>query len=182
MGGYGRYVSYYHDDAGNRIRLTHPDGAQFSYGWDALGRMTGVLEKPVPANDDYVVRYAYNPAGSRSSAERGAGTAGFTTTITYDPLNRPATIANDLPVAGADSSIGLSYNPANQIVGRSQSNDAYAWTGAYNVSRGYSVNGLNQYTAAGPSSFAYDANGNLTSDGTTSFVYDVENRLVSYHG
>ncbi|HYD38680.1 MAG TPA: RHS repeat-associated core domain-containing protein, partial [Allosphingosinicella sp.] len=36
----------------------------------------------------------------------------------------------------------------------------------------------NQYTAAGPASFTYDANGNLTSDGTTSYVYDVENRLV----
>ena len=34
------------------------------------------------------------------------------------------------------------------------------------------------YTAAGPASFTYDANGNLASDGTTNFVYDVENRLV----
>ena len=41
------------------------------------------------------------------------------------------------------------------------------------------MNGLNQYTAAGPASFAYDANGNLTSDGTNGYVYDVENRLVS---
>jgi RHS repeat-associated protein len=38
---------------------------------------------------------------------------------------------------------------------------------------------LNQYTAAGPATFAYDANGNLTSDGSSSFVYDAENRLVS---
>ena len=32
---------------------------------------------------------------------------------------------------------------------------------------------------AGPATFAYDANGNLTSDGDTTYVYDVENRLVS---
>ncbi len=43
---------------------------------------------------------------------------------------------------------------------RTISNDAYASNTAYNVSRGYSVNGLNQYTAAGPASFLYDANGN----------------------
>jgi RHS repeat-associated protein len=50
------------------------------------------------------------------------------------------------------------------------------------VSRGYSVNGLNQYTAAGTASFGYDANGNLSSDGSTTFTYDVENRLVAASG
>jgi uncharacterized protein RhaS with RHS repeats len=44
------------------------------------------------------------------------------------------------------------------------------------------VNRLNQYVSAGPSSFTYDANGNLTSDGSTSFAYDGENRLVSASG
>jgi hypothetical protein len=33
-----------------------------------------------------------------------------------------------------------------------------AWTGAYNVSRPYAVNGLNQYTGAGPATFACDSN------------------------
>jgi hypothetical protein len=42
--------------------------------------------------------------------------------------------------------------------------------------------GLNQYTSAGPATFAYDANGNLTSDGSVSMVYDAENRLVSASG
>ena len=41
---------------------------------------------------------------------------------------------------------------------------------------------LNQYTSAGPATFAYDANGNLTSDGSVSMVYDAENRLVSASG
>jgi RHS repeat-associated protein len=63
-----------------------------------------------------------------------------------------------------------------------RNNDAYAWTGHYNVSRSYSVNGLNQYTLAGGASFAYDANGNLTNDGSSAFLYDIENRLVSASG
>jgi len=37
MGGSYRYVSYYHDDAGNLVRITHPDGVLFTYGYDALG-------------------------------------------------------------------------------------------------------------------------------------------------
>jgi RHS repeat-associated protein len=82
----------------------------------------------------------------------------------------------------ADQSLTFSYNPASQIVGRTMGNDIYASNTAYNVSRTYSVNGLNQYTAAGPATFAYDANGNLTSDGSNSYVYDAENRLVSRSG
>lgn len=59
---------------------------------------------------------------------------------------------------------------------------AYSWTGSEVLNRSYTTNGLNQYTAAGPASFAYDANGNLTSDGSSSFVYDIENRLVGASG
>jgi RHS repeat-associated protein len=48
------------------------------------------------------------------------------------------------------------------------------------------VNGLNQYTSAGPATFAYDPNGNLASTvnapWSTAYVYDVENRLVSATG
>lgn len=44
------------------------------------------------------------------------------------------------------------------------------------------MNGLNQYLSAGPATFGYDGNGNLTSDGSSSYVYDVENQLVSASG
>ena len=44
------------------------------------------------------------------------------------------------------------------------------------------ANGFNQYTSAGPATFSYDANGNLTGDGANTYQYDVENRLVSRSG
>jgi RHS repeat-associated protein len=184
MGGSARYVSYYYDDAGNLWRLTHPDGANIYHSYDALGRTTAVLDNAWTSGDDYVVRYWYTPAGSRYAAVRGSGLVGFTSVYYYDAALRPNAIINDLPGTAADSSIGLSYNPASQIVSRSQANDAYVWTGAYNVSRDYQRNGLNQYTATlsngtPTASFQYDPNGNLISDGTTTYVYDVENRLVS---
>jgi RHS repeat-associated protein len=69
-----------------------------------------------------------------------------------------------------------------QIKQNTRSNDAYAWTGHYNVTRAYTSNGLNQYTASGSASLSYDANGNLASDGSTSYVYDDENKLVSASG
>ena len=70
-------------------------------------------------------------------------------------------------------------SPASQTLTQSRTNDSYAWTGAVPVTRNYTTNGLNQYTAAGTATFLYDANGNLTNDGTNAYVYDVENRLVS---
>jgi YD repeat-containing protein len=73
----------------------------------------------------------------------------------------------------------FAYNPASQVTTRSPTNAAYHFTGLVNVSRAYAVNGLNQYTSAGPATFAYDANGNLTSDGSGAYAYDVENRLVA---
>ncbi len=73
----------------------------------------------------------------------------------------------------------FAHNPASQIVTLTRDNDSYAFTGHYNVDRAYGVNGLNQYTSAGPASFTYDANGNLTGDGSRTYVYDAENRLVS---
>ena len=76
----------------------------------------------------------------------------------------------------------FAHNPASQITTRTRSNDAYASNSAYNVSRVYTVNGLNQYITAGPAAFQHDANGNLVSDGTRTFTYDVENRLVTASG
>jgi hypothetical protein len=59
---------------------------------------------------------------------------------------------------------------------------AFAWTGHNNDNRPTTSNGLNQYTGAGSAAFAYDANGNLTSDNGTIFLYDIENRLVAASG
>ncbi|MEA3035647.1 MAG: hypothetical protein QOH04_1412 [Sphingomonadales bacterium] len=81
-----------------------------------------------------------------------------------------------------DDSLGFSYNAASQIKQNTRSNDSYAWTGHYNVTRAYTSNGLNQYTASGPATLTYDGNGNLSSDGTTSYVYDDESHLVSASG
>ena len=100
----------------------------------------------------------------------------------WAPVSRLAGIGHDLAGTAADQSFGLSYNPASQIAQRTSSNDSYRSTSAYAVSRAYAVNGLNQYTQAGPATFLYDLNDNLISDGSTSFVYDAENRLVSASG
>ena len=42
----------------------------------------------------------------------------------------------------------------------------------------YTTNNLNQYTRVGAATYAYDKNGNLTSDGSNTYRWDAENRLT----
>jgi hypothetical protein len=79
----------------------------------------------------------------------------------YDAINRPNALTQDMAGTANDVTYGFGYNPASQITMRSMSNDAFVYTGDVNVSRNYAVNGLNQYTSAGPATFTYDDNGNL---------------------
>lgn len=117
------------------------------------------------------MRLRYDSSGRRQGIDNGIG--GATSSVVnygYDAVSRLSSLSHDLAGSGADQTLGFDYNPASQVLTRTSANDAYAANSAYNVSRSYAVNGLNQYVSAGPASFTYDANGNLTSDGSTSFA------------
>lgn len=175
MGGFSKALTGTYDAAGNRTRLTHPDGMVFTYAYDALSRLSGVYEGNGTSTP--LEQFDYNPRGNvQARRERFGSTVAYD----YDPIGRLASHAHGF-VGGANNVTfsGLSYNPASQLVGRNRDNDNYAWTDAAVLSRSYTVNSLNQYTAAGSASFSYDANGNLISDGTNTYVYDAENRLIS---
>jgi RHS repeat-associated protein len=173
MDGVSRSMNSQYDAAGNRTLLTGDAGYYAPFTYDAASRMTAYLG---------VVSIGYDAAGRRSSLGMGPGYTTSSASFGYDGMSRLTALTHDLAGTSADQSLGFVYSPASQIVTRTASNDSYASNTAYNVSRAYSVNGLNQYTVAGPATFAYDANGNLTSDGSTNFVYDAENRLVSASG
>ena len=177
MGGSDRTLTYnLHDFNGNRLQLTHPDGFSTSYGYDGLGRPTLTQESGASLDG-----WSYNAQGNAMGRSYGGGTAG-SSAFGYDTIGRLASLSHDVTGTGADVSFSYGRNPASQIVSRTRSNDSYAWTGAYDVNRSYTVNGLNQYLAAGNATFGYDTNGNLTSDGANNYVYDVENRLVAASG
>ena len=77
-----------------------------------------------------------------------------------------------------DLTLDFGYDPAGRIASNTRSNDAYAWGGHYAVTRAYTANGLNRYTAAGAITPTYDANGNMTAAGSVGYSYNAENRLV----
>lgn len=191
MGGASRTITYKYDARGNRIKVTHPPVIipthpqlglltyYFDYQYDHLDRPVRITG----ANSAVITDWTYNAKGQVERIGRG----NFPPSILgYDNSSRLTSIVHDMTVDSADLALGLQYNPANQIVSKSSTNNAYASNSAYNVSRAYQTNGLNQYHQAGSRSFDYDGNGNLKSVatplGTTNYVFDVENRLVSATG
>ncbi len=175
MDGASRALGTGYDVGGRRNRLTYPDGIYLTFDHDAAGR-------PYYLNASIgccLFGIAYDSAGRPLSSSRPDGSY---TLYSHDGLDRLASLGHVFQGSANNVLWTFARNPASQIATRTRDNDAYAFTGAYDVTRPYSANGLNQYTAAGPATFAYDANGNLTSDGSTGFVYDVENRLVTATG
>jgi RHS repeat-associated protein len=176
MGGVSRTLGYNHAPDGALTAITHPDGNFINYYRDELGRIyyadlngtAPLFYPPFDAAGRVSALYRWTPSGW-----------GIYSSYGYDAVSRLNSIANVFTSSGYNANQTFAYNPASQIVTKTQSNDAYAFGNFVNVTRGYSVNGLNQYGGAGATVFAYDSNGNLSASDSTTYTYDAENRLVS---
>lgn len=174
ISGTSRTLSYLYDADGNRNDITHPDGSYVTLTYDGLDRFNAVTTNGVNA----VATITYDQRGHRQTQ---SGVAGGDT-YAYDNIGRLAGIARTVTPAFASVTTSYSYNAVSQMIQRVRSNDAYTFADGVNVNRSFSANGLNQYTTSGPTTFSYDANGNLISDGTSTLTYDAENRLVATSG
>lgn len=174
MSGLNRTLTHQYDVNGNRTRITHPDGPYFQMGYDGLNRMNLAHWWTAPSGLIQFMSIAFENTGRRSNINR----ASSWTSYGYDAIGRLAWMPQDFVGTANDVTQTFSHNPASQITGETRDNDQYAWTGSVAVNRSYTTNGLNQYTAASPASFCYDANGNLTADGSSVYKYDIENRLI----
>jgi hypothetical protein len=79
--------------------------------------------------------------------------------------------------APSSSTAGFTYayDATNRRVNQSATDKSWWNYPAGPSSKSYTANNLNQYSAVGAVTPAYDANGNLTYDGTFTYAYDVEN-------
>jgi YD repeat-containing protein len=182
-------LHYQYDADGDRIQVTHPDGAYFTYAYDGLDRNTQICESvPITScvsGTTLLAAITYDNQGHRQTLSRGGGVT--TTSYAYDPVSRLQTLSHNLDgaVTTNDVSFGFTFTPASQVATRNLSNGGYAFVNTPTVSRSYLVNGLNQYTSIkSPATVVplYDADGNMTSDGTTTYSYDIENRLIGATG
>jgi RHS repeat-associated protein len=195
MDGVSRTLSFEYDVAGRRTRITHPDATYFTYNYDGLNRLDYVqVNGPSP-----LFRTTYTARGLPNGVDRWRPGHGWQTptNFAWDNVGRMSSLGLDPNNTTFDSLTAFTFNPANQLHSATRPNDAFAATFA-NGSRGYTTNGLNQYTditgASGlvnVGSLAYDGNGNLitsqlsgpaNSTITNSYLYDLENRLIARSG
>lgn len=177
-------ISYQYDSAGRMSRLTWADGLFVTYDYNTIGNVTAIRENGATSGAGVLAAYSYDSLGRRTAVTRGNGNS---TAYAFDPVSRLTSLSQDLAGTSADQTIGsMTYNPAGQIMSQSKTNDAFAWGGHYNVARNYTVNGLNQQTAAGATTLGFDARGNLTTNlttsGTTTFSYNKLNQLTGTAG
>ncbi|MBB4097481.1 RHS repeat-associated protein [Sphingomonas kyeonggiensis] len=178
MSGSPRTLSYVYDLAGNRVRITHPDGVYFASDYDGINRLSALKWWSSGSGTVPFMSIVYDTMGRRSGVTR----SGSSTSYGYNAISRLSSLGQAFAGGVGNLNQTFDYNPVGQISGQSRDNDSYAYVGHYNVDRAYAVNSLNQIVAAGPASFVYDLRGNLTSDGSNSFNYDAENKLISKSG
>ena len=164
-----------YDVAGRMIRQTWADGFFVTYEYDTTGNMMAIREQ-----GGYVLAaFGYDGVGRRTILNRGNGVV---TNYAYDSISRLSTLNQDLAGSAQDLALTFAYTPAGQIDARTVSNDGYQFTGPLNVNRPYTVNALNQYTAAGGVALGYDARGNLTTSGSDVYTYNSRNAMTSGPG
>ena len=172
MSGLVTVVGSKYNANGNRTRVTYPDGQFFQLGHDGLDRLQSIR---APDNNTLFAPI-YNTRGLAGRVLRGG--SAHNTDFGYDGVGRLASLSINGGSTASAVTWGFTRNAASQISSESQSNDSYAWNGHVNLTRSYTVNGLNQYQSAGGAAFCHDANGNLTADGSSVYRYDAENRLT----
>lgn len=168
-------LTYQYDLAGRRTRITWPDNLYVQYDWDFLNNLTAIRENGATSGVGVLAVYGYDSLGRRTFAGRGNGVG---SSWGYDGASRLISLSHDLSGTANDLTLGYAYNPAGQIVTRTLSNPAYAYTpGAGTVS--YVNNGKNQVTAVGGVGVGYDGRQNITSATTGTYGYDALNQLTT---
>jgi RHS repeat-associated protein len=174
MGGAARSLTYQYDVLGDVLTLTHPDGVYFTMAYDKIGRM-GQAWWTTAGGTTSFAGYAYDDLGRRTIATAGSNHTNYS----YDSIGRTGEISQYFAGGAGNVNKTFGYDAASEAVVQTRDNGSFSFTGYANVNRAYTTNALNQYVTAGPASFTYDANGNLTGDGTNTYVYDAENKLIS---
>jgi RHS repeat-associated protein len=167
------------DIGGRRTKLTYPDGFYLDYDYGDRGLLWHIRENGAASGPGVLATYAYGQLNHLDSITYGNGAV---TSYTYTGPELVATMTHDFPGTANDQTATFIYNPAQQIVGVTRSNDAYAWTGHYNENKTGVANGLNQLTSVGPKTLTHDARGNVTAFGTKAFTYSSEDLLVTGPG
>ena len=184
-----RTTGYTYDAVGNLITANDPS-SKYSYGYDAVNRLTSVDNKDTPVVPNILLNYTYDAADNLLKVTDTINNQlKGTTSYTYDALNR----ATSLTQSGngvANKRVDMTYDAASQMTGLNRFTDLAGLNAVANTGYTYDANGRltnlthkkgNNNLAA--YSYVYDAVNRITQttsvDGTSSFSYDATNQLTS---
>ena len=200
--------SYMYNSANQRIRRTETDSSYWVYQYDSLGQVISGKKywsdgTPVAGQQ---FEYAFDDIGNRQSTKEGGDQWGAnlrSASYSANNLNQYTSRTfpsyfNDLGTANsnaavtlwsADGSYASTYRRSDYFRAELPVNNSTAalWLTLTNLAvlrNGTNSDILtnavgNAFIPATPESFAYDADGNLTSDGRWTNHWDAENRLIS---
>ncbi|WP_185754273.1 RHS repeat domain-containing protein [Luteibacter sp. 9135] len=160
-------ISYTYDFAGRRTGMSTSDGQSLAYDYDAGNRLLAIR------NGQGAYRFDYDISGRRSS------------------LSFPNGVSARYSYDAAGSLVDLSYRDSSNTV-LSESSYSYDSVGRRLVQGGnvgtmilpgatasdHQFDLANRVTVGNAASYAYDENGNLTSDGARTFTWNARNQLV----
>ncbi len=164
-------VNYQYDPAGNLTKLTHPDGFDVDFVYDALNRVTAAKD-----GARVLASVSYDALSRRQNITYANGAS-----ASYAYTKRGDLTDHDWDLAGTvnDAAYDFAYNGVGQLTSKTVSLSSLVWTPGANSLDAYAVNGLNQYTDIAGASPVYDGNGNITTDHKgRDYVYDSENTLM----
>ncbi|HEX8583879.1 MAG TPA: RHS repeat-associated core domain-containing protein, partial [Allosphingosinicella sp.] len=138
-------ASFAYDDLGRRISITRGNGTATSYSFDAVSRLSQIIDNPAGTTHDRTLGFSYNPASqivgtTRSNdlfawAGHGSGTTGSTANglnqisvhgggstshdargnMTADGLGKTFGYSSENLLTSASGGVSLSYDPARRL-------------------------------------------------------------------
>jgi RHS repeat-associated protein len=154
----GGQVTYSYNSADWVVQMSYPlSPATMAFDYDHAGRITKVQSSA----DSFT--YSYKDSAGNGTALRQSETDGYATThYTYDALNR---------LTGASGAQNYAYTYDGN--GNRLSKTGYGGSGSVT----YTYNAANEMTAAGSTTYTYDANGNETGNSAgLAITYNAKNQ------
>jgi RHS repeat-associated protein len=200
-------LTYSYDHFGNRTSLTDNLNGSIAYSYDTDNRLTSA-SMTLSSTQGPQITLAYDPASRLTGVTRFVTSSGasISSVFSYDQVDRLTGITHTSSSAGALATYTYGYDAASQqtiytgpegtltytydkdgeltAVGDARS-ESYSYDANGNRnSSGYTTGSDNELTADSNFTYAYDAQGNLTSRTAksggqiTTFTYDFHNRLT----